>query len=134
METIIIEKKVLFDLISHVAMVAANASTGVICTDEVRVPEQFAFYQSDKLPYDLREHVELVLKEYIAELIMQPNVLKGCKSLMCHVNQAVRRDFRNDLHGARLAINLATNEASDVLREIFRYSANLHNAGNLDQI
>lgn len=111
METITIDKKILFDLISYVAMVAADASTGVDFTGRKRLPEHFAFLQADQLPADLALHVEAVLSNYISQFLDQPDVVKKAKTVMNHVNQAWLHYRRME---SRIAFDCIMKASSDI--------------------
>lgn len=122
-ETITIDKKVLFDLISHVAMVAADAATGVM---NKSVPEEFSFHMANQLPSDLNRHVEDVLSGYIRILYEQPEALKQIKTVTCHVSQAWHHDERADIKTAFDCIMKAVCEIPEAIRELHIYADMLH--------
>ena len=124
-ETITLDKKVLMDLLSHVAMVASEASNGVILSGHKTIPEHFAFVDSDKLPHEVREHMEMVLGNYIYELLYQPNVLAEIKCVTNYVSQAVLRDNRADIPGAIDAISRAEFELPNATRAIKDFAKSL---------
>lgn len=125
-EHIIIDKKVLFDLISHIACVADDAATGVICTQRKCIPETFAFVDSDKLPCDLRDHVELVLSGRIRFMLEQPDVLATAKIFTNYVSQAVLHEMHGETNTAQHCIENAEGVLPDVQRAIAAYSKQLH--------
>lgn len=124
-ETITLDKKVLMDLLSHVAMVASDASTGVILSGRKTLPEHFAFVDSDKLPHEVRKHVEMILNNYIVVLLYQPDVLAGIKCVTNYVSQAVLRDERADIPGAIDAINKAEFELPNAIQAIKDFAEGL---------
>ena len=96
-ETITMDKKVLFDLLSFVEMTAEDLATGVTFQDNPTIPEQYSFAQWDQLPQDLAKHVELITRNVRWEFLHQCPMLKLAKSIMCHVAQACRADDRENL-------------------------------------
>lgn len=126
--TVTIDKKVLLDLISHVAMVASEASTGVILKDDPQILERYRFLHANELPQDLAEHVERVLSDYIAVLLSQPTVLKEAKSLTNYVSQATLFEWRGDTCTARERIHCASLEIPKVVQAIKDFAELLNSA------
>lgn len=82
--------------------------------------------REDNLPYDLREHVELVLSGHIRFMLEQPDVLATAKILANYVSQAVLHEMHGEIDTAQHCIENAEHILPDVQRVITAYSKQLH--------
>ena len=127
-ETITIDKKVLFDLLSFVEMTAEELATGVTFQDNPTIPEQYSFAQWDQLPQDLAKHVELITHNVRWEFLHQCPMLKLAKSIMCHVAQACHADDRANLDIALQCVTKALAALPSLEKQLMKFANDLNDA------